>query len=253
MESRKQLKETGRQTRRALGLAGGIHEELAPGYQDLIEELAFGAIWSREGLGYPDRMVATLSVLSALERHGLLPAYVHAAIELGLSARTIQEVFIHAGLYAGFPTTESALNIAARVFDERGIKVIAPKTPEVKLDELDMMGRTLMKTLHSGRSEQGYASPDHATTADLYNLAIQYGYGALWHRPDLDRRQRIICALATFTALDGHVAGRNAMDEKITDSVQSEGEKASSISIRVGTFGDESLSRTILDKIKSNL
>jgi alkylhydroperoxidase/carboxymuconolactone decarboxylase family protein YurZ len=77
-----------------------------------------------------------------------------------------------------------------------------------------------MRTLHSGRSEQGYASPDHATTADLYNLAIQYGYGALWHRPDLDRRQRLICALATFTALDGHVQlgrfVRSALDVDLT-------------------------------------
>lgn len=205
MGSRQQLQETGRRTRQALGLAEGVHEELAPRYQDLIEELAFGAIWSREGLGYTDRMIVTLSVLSALERHELLPAYVHAAIELGISARTVQEVFIHAGLYAGFPTTESALSIAARVFDERGINVLAPQTPAVELEELDRMGRTLMSALHSGRSKQGYASPDHATTADLYNLAIQYGYGALWHRPDLDRRQRLICALATFTALDNQV------------------------------------------------
>ncbi|MBL7175123.1 MAG: carboxymuconolactone decarboxylase family protein [Desulfobacteraceae bacterium] len=205
MESRKKLKDTGRRTCRELGLAEGIHGELAPGYRDLIEELAFGAIWSRKGLGYTDRMIATLSILSALERHGLLPAYIQAAIELGLSARTVQEVFIHAGLYAGFPTTESALRIAARVFDERGIKVLAPKTPEVEFEELDRIGRTLMNTLHSTRSKQGYASPDHATTADLYNLAIRYGYGSLWQRPDLDRRQRLICALATFTALDNHV------------------------------------------------
>jgi 4-carboxymuconolactone decarboxylase len=38
-------------------------------------------------------------------------------------------------------------------------------------------------------------------TGALYPMAIQYGYGELWFRPGLDRRQRMLCALASFTVL----------------------------------------------------
>lgn len=55
--------------------------------------------------------------------------------------------------------------------------------------------------LHGERGTQGYASPDNPTTGALYALATQYGYGELWLRPGLDRRERLLCALASFTAL----------------------------------------------------
>jgi len=32
-------------------------------------------------------------------------------------------------------------------------------------------------------------------------MAIRYGYGELWSRPGLNHRQRMLCALAAFTAL----------------------------------------------------
>ena len=32
-------------------------------------------------------------------------------------------------------------------------------------------------------------------------MAIQYGYGEIWDRPGLDRRQRALVAVAAFTAL----------------------------------------------------
>jgi 4-carboxymuconolactone decarboxylase len=38
-------------------------------------------------------------------------------------------------------------------------------------------------------------------TYALYELAIQYGYGEIWFRPGLDRRQRALVAVAAFTAL----------------------------------------------------
>ena len=63
----------------------------------------------------------------------------------------------------------------------------------------------------------------------------------------------IVKISSNSTALDGEVIGRMATDKKVTVTVKSEGEKASRISIRIGTFGDKNLSQQILNKIKSNL
>ncbi len=55
------------------------------------------------------------------------------------------------------------------------------------------------------------------------------------------------------TNLDAEILGKSATDKKVTVQSKAISEKLSSISIRVGTFGDKDLSRLILDKIKRNL
>jgi hypothetical protein len=54
-------------------------------------------------------------------------------------------------------------------------------------------------------------------------------------------------------ALVATLLARNADDKRIEIRVESEGTNRAKVKIRVGIIGDESLSLTILDKIKSNL
>lgn len=54
-------------------------------------------------------------------------------------------------------------------------------------------------------------------------------------------------------ALVATLLARNADDKRIEIRVESEGANRARVKIRVGIIGDESLSLTILDKIKSNL
>jgi hypothetical protein len=63
-----------------------------------------------------------------------------------------------------------------------------------------------------------------------------------------------------FTVIDKHKDGlqaelraRTATDKKVRIKLEKAGESVTDIRIRVGTFGDESLSRGILDKIKQKL
>jgi alkylhydroperoxidase/carboxymuconolactone decarboxylase family protein YurZ len=149
-----------------------------------------------------DRMVCTLAVLSTVQHLPQLKTYLNSALNLGLSPRALQEIFIQCSIYAGFPTMVNSLGMAQEVFEERHIDVPHTTLPDYRLDELDAMGREMMQTLHGERSQGGYAAPDNVVTAALYPVAIQYGYGDIWHRPDLDERSRTICALGSFTALN---------------------------------------------------
>lgn len=54
-------------------------------------------------------------------------------------------------------------------------------------------------------------------------------------------------------ALVATLLARNADDKRIEIRVESEGANRARVKIRVGIIGDEALSLTILDKIKSNL
>jgi hypothetical protein len=55
------------------------------------------------------------------------------------------------------------------------------------------------------------------------------------------------------SAIDGKLIGRTALKKKVEITVQRETETTSKISIRIDTFGDESLSRQILEKIQAKL
>ena len=199
--SRAELESRGRELRERLGLADSVHSSPTPGYGSLSDELVFGAIWARPGLPLAERMMSVLCVLGALERHALIKDYVAAALRLEITPRAIQELFVQASLYAGFATGESACRLAQEVFDAHGVSAADELGPAVSAEELAQLGAAKLTELHGERGTQGYAAPDNKTTGALYTLASAYGYGALWHRAGLTRRQRFICSVASFTAL----------------------------------------------------
>jgi hypothetical protein len=52
--------------------------------------------------------------------------------------------------------------------------------------------------------------------------------------------------------IDGEVVARTAGDEKITVRLSEEGEQRTKVRIRIGVFGDETLSRRIYDTIRAH-
>lgn len=203
MPTREELRRNGAAIRARLFPAEtqGEAAEWAAGVAALVGEVTFGAVWSRPGLAVPDRMIATLAALCSVRRLTHLRRYVGAALDLGMPAAAIGEVLIQCGIYAGFTASEEALAVAGAVFAERAVALPACDAPPASLDELAARGRALLEELHGARGYEGYAAPDNPVTGALYPLAIQYGYGEIWYRPGLDRRQRALCAVAAFTAL----------------------------------------------------
>jgi len=204
MTPREALRQRGEAMRaRLFGKDAGAPErgECAPGFGQLVSEAVYGGIWSRPGLALPDRMICTLAALGAVQRLPALRRHVAAALNIGLEPRTIQEILIQIGIYAGFSASEEALEAARAVFEERGLSIPGQPARDDSLDTLAARGRELLQDLHGDRGDQGYASPDNPVTGALYPAAIQYGYGEIWFRPGLDRRQRALCAVAGFTAL----------------------------------------------------
>ena len=203
MTTREALRRSGAAMREKLGFPPNSPEtELAPGFDRLAEKAVWGSIWARPGLALDDRMLAVLSALTSRQQMMQLRRYIGAALHIGVSPRSIQEVFIQCGLYSGFSGTMNALALANEVFAERSVVVPDMEMPDRDAEALMTLGRETMQKLHGDRAERGYAAPDNATAAAMYPTAIAYGYGEIWNRPDLDHRQRMICAVAAFTAID---------------------------------------------------
>src|SRR3954465_4192223 len=141
-----------------------------PGVADLVDELTFGAVWSRPGLALPERMIATLAALCAVQRLSHLRRYVVAALDLGMAGAAIVETCVQCGIYAGFPASEEALAVAGAVFAERGVALPPAAADTASLDELSARGGALLEALHGARGYEGYASPDNPVTGALYPL-----------------------------------------------------------------------------------
>lgn len=175
--------------------------EQTNGLANLLTEPVFGGVWNRPGLARADRMLCTIAALATGPRLRALRRHLTAGLDLGLDAAAIREILVQASLYAGFSAAEDTLALAAEIFAERGIPFPADPPEDVSLEELTRRGTELMGALHGDRARQGYASADNPITGALYPTAIQYGYGEIWFRPGLERRQRALVAVAGFTAL----------------------------------------------------
>ena len=190
----------GKAVRESLGHAPTV-TEAAPGFEDFMAELEFAGIWDRPNLAKPDRAICTLAALSVLQRLEALDGMTASALDLGLTPRNIVEVFVQVGLYAGFVTTRASAAVAHGVFAKRLLDIPAEPPRADSLAELDRLGNEVMAKLHGARATGGYAAPGNPITSTLYPSAIRYGYGELWSRPGLDHRQRMLCAIAAFTAM----------------------------------------------------
>ncbi len=205
MSTRQELFERGEAVRRQLQhgshTSSGRANSTVPGVSRLTTEAVFGGIWARPGLSLEARMMCTLSALSVLQRLPQLRTYIHSALTLGLAPRAIQEIFVQCAIYGGFPTMVNAISLAHEVFAERGITVPETTLPEASLEELEAQGKALRLAMQGSSGQTGYASGAKSLASDLFQMALQYGYGDIWYRPGLDHKSRVLCALSAFTVL----------------------------------------------------
>jgi alkylhydroperoxidase/carboxymuconolactone decarboxylase family protein YurZ len=167
MTTREELRRDGTALRRRL-FGPGAMTHFVPNYADLRAELAFGAVWNRAGLALPDRMIAALAALCSVQRLNHLRRHVAPALDLGLTPRSVVEIFIQCGIYCGLPASEDAMAVAEAVYAERGITLPAEASRDDPIEELERRGRELLESFHGERGYSGYASPDNPVTQALY-------------------------------------------------------------------------------------
>src|SRR6185295_1466836 len=194
--TRRELRAQGEATLK--GLFGT--DEQVSGVANLLTEPVYGGVWNRPGLARADRMLCTIAALATGPRLRALRRHLAAGLDLGLSTEAILEILVQAALYTGFSAAEETLALAAEVFAERGLPFPPDPPEDASLEDLMRRGTELMGALHGDRARLGYAAPDNPITGALYPMAIQYGYGEIWFRPGLERRQRALVAVAGFTA-----------------------------------------------------
>lgn len=99
--------------------------DIAPDVGKYVIEFAFGDIYTRPNLTLQEREIVTISSLLTLGGcENQLRVHIQGAINVGLSAQKIVEVFIQAIPYTGFPKVLNALFVAKAVFKENNLSAV---------------------------------------------------------------------------------------------------------------------------------
>ena len=86
--------------------------------QDIVNEFAWGAVWTRPGLEPKTRSMLTVCMLTALNRSQELKTHMRGALKNGVTREEIVEILLHAGIYCGFPAAVEGFRVAQEVFKE---------------------------------------------------------------------------------------------------------------------------------------
>src|SRR6059058_1423687 len=98
--------------------ARGPYADVAPRLDEITQKVLFGDVWERPGLSKRDRSLITVATLVAGYRTNELPFHLQRALENGVTKDELIEAITHLAFYSGWPTANSALPIARRVFAE---------------------------------------------------------------------------------------------------------------------------------------
>ena len=85
--------------------------------QEAVTRHAWGNTWQRKGIDLRTRSIVTVSMLVALGKMHELKIHVRGALNNGVTPAELQEIFMHASVYCGFPAAVDAFRTASEVID----------------------------------------------------------------------------------------------------------------------------------------
>ncbi len=98
--------------------ARGPYADIAPALDEYTGKVLCGDVWKRPGLSPRDRSLITVASLVALYRTNELPFHLGKALENGVTRDELIELITHLAFYSGWPTANTAVSIARKVFAE---------------------------------------------------------------------------------------------------------------------------------------
>lgn len=90
--------------------------------QEVVTKYCFGQTWTRPKLSRKVRSMITLAMLVAMARPNELKVHVEGAIANGVTKEEIQEILLHAMVYAGVPRGVEGFRAAEEKLKQMGLE-----------------------------------------------------------------------------------------------------------------------------------
>ncbi len=87
-------------------------------FQALLNEYAWGAVWSDDRLKPRDRSILNLGMIACLGRMHEFEIHFRGAIRNGLTADELSAILRHIAVYCGFPVAVDCHRVAKKVLAE---------------------------------------------------------------------------------------------------------------------------------------
>ena len=166
-----------------------------------------GNLWSRPQLSRRDRSLIVVTFLATIGSTEELRSHVRGALHHGVTRAEVEEAILQVAGYAGFPMAMQAARIVDEVFCDIDGIARQPERPEAKAkDDLERWADAadVLSTLFAGRT-----APDPAVArasiidslGGVGELAFDWGFGELWSRTELSRRDRSVVTVAILAML----------------------------------------------------
>ncbi|WP_165855129.1 carboxymuconolactone decarboxylase family protein [Marinobacter sp. JSM 1782161] len=191
---------------------------VSPALAAYTRNLLLDEVWEREGLSQRDRSLVTIAALIARNQVIELPYHINRALDNGVKPAEVSETITHLAFYSGWPNANTAVGVAYRIFEDRGIT--ADQLPSASPELLPLDKEAEAKRREYVDNLYGDVSPGvvHYTTEALFL--------DLWLRPGLSPRNRSLVTVSALVAA-GKVEQvpfhlNRAMDNGLTQDEASE-------------------------------
>ena len=99
-------------------------KDISPDLGRYIIEYPFGDVYHRDILDHRSKEIAVVAALTAMgNAHPQLKVYLHAALNVGISAEELTEIMILMSVYAGFPASLNGTMTLKEVLEERKAEI----------------------------------------------------------------------------------------------------------------------------------
>ncbi|GHU78468.1 hypothetical protein FACS1894145_0460 [Bacteroidia bacterium] len=179
-------------------------ESISPDLARFIIEYSFGDVYN---LNFLDNKTKEVVAVSSLIAQGAIPqlkVHLNGALNSGCSVNEVKEIILQMSVYAGFPKSINAMNAFKEVLQERLEKGITDKkgTNLLIRDNPDRykIGVEYLSFLNK-EQEQILRDSYEEISPELVRFTIEYGYGDIFSRENLDKKYRQVATIAALATL----------------------------------------------------
>lgn len=185
--------------------------DVAPDLSRLTVEFARGEVWNRPGLSWKLRELATLAMLVAVGNHNSsVKRHTQGAIQAGATETEIKELLLQMTGYAGYPKALAAVIPVQQAFAEVQHRGIPTATPQPDLETRqpaetnEVRYRRGLEFLNqiSKASGEAVVKSFEDIAPDLGRYILEFAYGDVFSRPNLDLKTRELATVSALTALN---------------------------------------------------
>lgn len=178
--------------------------DIAPDLARLTVEFGYGDVYSRPGLSPRYRQLATIAALAVLgNARPQLKFHILGALNVGCTPTEIIETLIHIVAYAGFPAGLNGIFAAKEVFFERQMLPIKRHDRVMTSPDIEQRYCKGWAALGDIDGEAGFRVIDSLKdiAPDLARFVVEFAFGDIYTRPDLDLLTREVVTVAALTAM----------------------------------------------------